>query len=356
MIFLPERINVGYQERNDTYTGKLAYVIYYDNKGVLRKEKSWDGWRSKDIMPTIFENIPTGGFVINKKVGDYNSSWGGRKAWCRIYDPRNFEFEISVENLLYILENTNSIVGKGLEGEFVYGWSGKDLVLIPCGSPDYKEIKRKNDFLKSGKTYKGKDLIKGATYMHKNGEELIYVDRVDYLGEKYDYDLSKYIPKTSKKYIFYNRQKDKDSIYSTGFFECVSVGKILVNTISDICIEDYANVYEKMQHRSWLSPIDSDRAEYSEMTLEEFRKHTYHNWNFSYYTKYYGEIVKLEYNYKYSRSDDYSYSLTLKNRVVKTYNSKPTLNDSFVEELFNEYPPYKKLIYLQNGRLYREDY
>ena len=34
-IFIPKKINVGYQNRSDTYTGKLAYVIYYDEKGSV---------------------------------------------------------------------------------------------------------------------------------------------------------------------------------------------------------------------------------------------------------------------------------------------------------------------------------
>ena len=66
-IFIPKRINVGYQNRLDTYTGKLAYVIYYDEKGTLRKETSWNGWRDKDIPNTEFDNVPTEGFVFNKK-------------------------------------------------------------------------------------------------------------------------------------------------------------------------------------------------------------------------------------------------------------------------------------------------
>ena len=142
-IFIPKTIKVGYQNRNDTYTQKLAYVIYYDQKNVLRKQKSWEGWRDKNIEPQEFVNEPTSGFVLNKKVGDYKSDWNHRKAYCRVYDPRNYEFEITIENLLYILENSNSIKGKGLEGEFVYGWSGKDLILIPTSSPDYKELMKK---------------------------------------------------------------------------------------------------------------------------------------------------------------------------------------------------------------------
>lgn len=37
-IFVPKKINVGFQNRDDTYTGKLAYVVYYDEKGKLRKK------------------------------------------------------------------------------------------------------------------------------------------------------------------------------------------------------------------------------------------------------------------------------------------------------------------------------
>lgn len=66
-IFIPKTINVGYQNRSGTYTGKLAYVIYYDEKGKLRKEASWNGWRDENIPNNEYDNIPTEGFVLNKK-------------------------------------------------------------------------------------------------------------------------------------------------------------------------------------------------------------------------------------------------------------------------------------------------
>ena len=160
-IFVPKKINVGFQNRDDTYTGKLAYVIYYDEKGKLRKEKSWNGWRDQNIPNEEFENVPTSGFVLNKKTGCVEESyeWNARKTYCRIYDPRNFEFEITIENLLYILENTNSIKGKGLEGDFVYGWSGKDLVLIPVEAPDYKEIVKYNNIVENNELVLCQDLV-----------------------------------------------------------------------------------------------------------------------------------------------------------------------------------------------------
>ena len=67
-IYIPKKIKVGYQDRSDTYTGKLAYVIYYDEKNKLRKEKSWNGWRDNTIDPNDFDNEPTRGFVLNVKI------------------------------------------------------------------------------------------------------------------------------------------------------------------------------------------------------------------------------------------------------------------------------------------------
>lgn len=51
IIFIPEQLMVGFQNRKDTFTGKLAYVIYYDEKGKLRKEHSWQNWRDRNIDP-----------------------------------------------------------------------------------------------------------------------------------------------------------------------------------------------------------------------------------------------------------------------------------------------------------------
>lgn len=139
IIFIPEQLMVGFQNRKDTFTGKLAYVIYYDEKGKLRKEHSWQNWRDRNIDPQELVNEPTTGFVLNKKVGGYCYHYDPRQTYVRVYDPRGFEFEITVPNLLWILENSDCIKGKGLAGEFVYGWDGAELLLVPVDSPEYKD-------------------------------------------------------------------------------------------------------------------------------------------------------------------------------------------------------------------------
>src|SRR6185312_4421687 len=144
-LFIPKKIKVGYQERTDTYSKKLAYVIYYDNKGVLRKETSWKSWchledayhdrnvydsqkkefkkddngkyivertlTHKGMGSDDFDNVPLSGFVLNKKAGGYSTGWNHRQTYCRVFDPRGFEIEISIPNLLFILEMSNSFKG-----------------------------------------------------------------------------------------------------------------------------------------------------------------------------------------------------------------------------------------------------
>lgn len=175
---IPKKINVGFQNRADTYTGKLAYVVYTDAKGVLRKEASWSSWRDKKIDPQEFDNAPTSGFVLNKKVGDYSGGWHGRRAAIRIYDPRNFEFEIKVDNLLFILEETSAIKGKGLEGDFVYAWDGADLVLLPASSQEYKNSMEFTE-LQTKKITKT-DIKEGCLYRNKDNEQVMYLGRYDW--------------------------------------------------------------------------------------------------------------------------------------------------------------------------------
>ena len=202
-FYIPDKIKVGFQKRDDTFTKKLAYVIYYDMKGELRKEKSWQGWRDQKIAPQDFENVPTEGFVLNKKVGGYKSSWNYRDAHVRVYDPRDFEFEISVPNLLFILTQCDCSRGKGLEGKFVYAWEGTELVLLPERCEDFQNSK-KYTVLQASKV-KAKELQPGASYLTKKQLCLTYLGKFDYYqtDERGGYSRKKEVP-LSKKFCFWD--------------------------------------------------------------------------------------------------------------------------------------------------------
>jgi hypothetical protein len=88
-----------------TYTGKLAYVIYFDNKGVLRKKKSWEGWRdkkiaAKDVKAGFSYRMKNGTNVLYLGKYPYSTteSWkgftpiGNRHIFLDLDNKRDLEF------------------------------------------------------------------------------------------------------------------------------------------------------------------------------------------------------------------------------------------------------------------------
>lgn len=256
---IPDKLKIGFQKRSDTYTGKLSYVTYINKKGKLAKETSWNGWRDNKITPLEIDNVPTEGFVLNKKAGGYSRGWNHRQTYCRVYDPRDFEFEISIENLLYILQECTSSKGKGLEGKFVYAWSGKDLVLLPVNSVDYKMSKQLIDStekitmksLKIGASYKGK--VPNSNEISNN---LVYIGKMTWYGfvggctqnynytkkEEYEFELTS---KTVPTFV------DIDKKQFHGFSSLSSLYHLVdENTLSLSEIEDYKEKFLHTFHGS----------------------------------------------------------------------------------------------------------
>lgn len=298
-LFIAKKIKVGFNMRQETYTGKLGYVIGWDGK-KWRKEPSWESWREKYISPeevekekriqyerykerytnpadyykydlaafekqfgtyenfqphfrgfspneainpVEYDNVPTEGFVLNKKAGGGSRGWDARATYCRVWDPRGFEFEITIPNLLFILQETNSMKGKGLEGEFVYSWDGKDLVLLPCHCEEYK---KSANFTKIQSNKVGvKDLIEGASYKTKREEDLIYLGKFNWYALEYQRNTNKSIkmshyemPKITtiaKKYVFINK--------ANSFLVYTKLDHLASRT-SDTAVSNYAELME----------------------------------------------------------------------------------------------------------------
>lgn len=306
-IFVPTKINVGFQNRSDTYSGKLAYIIYFDEKGKLRKETSWQHWRDKEIQNEIYDNEPIKGFVLNKKVGGDRYSWNPRQTYTRVYDPRGFEFEITIPNLLWILENCNCIKGKGLEGQFVYGWDGKELVLVPVDSPDYQEIQAKNKVIHNNEFIKSKDLIVGATYENLNGTQFVYMGKFKpwFLMRNYYYSASiRYswekakpigyeypVDDTWKRDIFYETdtlfkycQKDKNEFFfiqlgnpnaaysyqrSNNVVHMSTVNKKFAKIVS-IKRPDYTEMFDLLNRSTEFSPRNFDADKIIKLPYDVF--------------------------------------------------------------------------------------
>lgn len=417
-IFVPKKINIGFQNRSDTYTGKLAYVIYFDEKGKLRKETSWQNWRSKDIPNEIYENEPTEGFVLNKKVGGDRYSWNPRRTYTRVYDPRGFEFEITIPNLLWILENCNCIKGKGLEGQFVYGWDGKDLVLVPVDSPDYQEIQAKNEVIHNNEFIKPKDLIVGATYENLNGTQFVYMGKFkpwfimrNYYNstpKRYSWEEAKPIgyeypvDDTWKRDIFYGYgsfyntlfkycQKDKNEFFfiqlgnpdaeysyqrSNSVIHMPTVNKKFAKVVS-IERPDYTEMFDLLNHSTEFSPRNFDADKIVKLPYDVFvsmaekaiEKSLKYNWNYSFAI---GQLTKDgcldEFKIYYDKGQNKFY---IEDRINETYEEKDywsgktvtktrTINKNkyfdTLEECYKYTNPMYGEIYLTNGYLERRKY
>lgn len=308
MIFIPKKLKIGFQNRRDTYTGKLAYVTYYDEKENLRKETSWESWRSKDIDPIGYDNVPMEGFVLNKKVGDYHYNWNGRQAWIRVYDPRGFEFEIGVDNLLHILENTSSIVGKGLEGEFIYAFDGGSLVLLSTKSNDYIQATRMSKAVFEKRKISKKELVKGHVYKDKNDESLVYLgdyDTCEY--DSYGDELAGHVREIVKRPWFLKRDYAKS--YKTLPY--------LVEEVGDRSAE-YADLFERyVKNNTGYNPIVvKEEVLY---TLEEFKENVKARFFPNYYSHiWYSYVSNKTFCARWMEEDDLLVQIT-KNYREKNY-------------------------------------
>ena len=289
---IPQKINVGFQIRADTYTGKLAFIVYTDSKGAIKKQKSWDGWRDHKIEPKEFDNVPTSGFVLNKKVGGTRYGWNPRQTYVRIWDSRDFEFEISVPNLLFILQETSAIKGKGLEGEFVYAWDGTTLLLLPVDSQEYQESSEFTSLQTQKVTQK--EMVEGCLYQNKENKQVMYLGRHDWWQLEQKYANGGYIKhlEHSKLHIFVSVDGKSNYWPQTGFTK-------LAKRMSEDPSPLFAEEFEKFKNSIHGSePVDLVEKPY-QLRSKEISNYYYYS------SPLYLKEGKNYYNVRFS--SDYAY-------------------------------------------------
>ena len=225
-------------------TYKIGFVSYYDEKGRFRHETSFNNWISKRVPTEKHENVPTKGFKIFKQANrfSYNRFCSYRNVSFEIQDPRGWVFEITQDNLAWIIDNCSIIKGD-IEGEFVYGWDGKDRVLIPCSSETFKDNIVFSNILNAQSYITPKNLQMWHVYKSKQGEKMMFVGRHDiysrrswaknrysWNGEEETKKKEGYIKdsegrwricrKKSKQYLFANLRDD--GTYCTAYLDSFS--------------------------------------------------------------------------------------------------------------------------------------
>ena len=198
MIFIPKTIHVGFGHPGWTwFDGKsapaprpdieLGFVIYEDEKGKLRQQPSWDSWRDKSVEPKKLDNVPTAGFMINKAAGGQRYSWEQRQNYARVYDPRGFEFEVTMENLVFLLKATGYDKENGF-GPVVYAWDRGKLVVLPTNSVEYEDSARKTKAIFDGDFIKPESFVVGNVYRRRSETTSLYLGRFQTYS-RFDLDL-----------------------------------------------------------------------------------------------------------------------------------------------------------------------
>ena len=262
-LYIPKKIKVGYQKREDTYSKRLAYIIYFDDKGKLRKETSWQGWRDHKIEPEDYDNVPTAELVLNKDIKRYNwSHFSSNRTMIRVYDPRGIEFEITTDNLIGILMNSDCSK-RGLSGEYVYAWSGPELVLLPTSCEEYE--KATNYTVLQAAKVGVKDLVPGCSYKTKKENDLVYVGKYMWYEFNNWYRTDKPNTRAGKKHYIFTGDDGKTFLLKSGL-------DFLAVKNSDALVSNFAEIIEKFQKNPHSSDIIKWEVIPCEVNLETATK------------------------------------------------------------------------------------
>ncbi len=259
-LYIPKKIRVGFQKRADTFTGKLAYVVCFDEKGKLRKETSWERWRDKSIPYIDLDNNPVEGFMFNKGVERYGYFGSGRSV-IRVHHPDEFEFEVSIDNLIGLLMNTD-VSKRYIQGQCVFAWAGKDLVLLPVNSVEYEEATKYTS--KQSDNISAKELQKGFKYSLKKSEEVLtYLGYFEYYGNNNSIYIINYNKsmKSTKKHIFYSK---------SGKFSTPSVSQ-LANCISTEVDQNYQSNYERFFKSIYSKKLNNVLIEKPDFMVQDYK-------------------------------------------------------------------------------------
>lgn len=366
-VKLPSKIQVGYQKEKSVSSGQLAFITYKNDKGTLQKKKTFESWRDQGIPAQEFENVPTSGFYLNKKVqGTDDAMWEATEEFFSIFDPRGFEVEVSAKNVVYILQCTQSILGGKLEGEFVYAWTGGSSILLPVNSPEYKTLMKISQ-LKDRNGYVEQDDLKvGSSYLTVTNETWVYLGCFDEYDYEYESISGRLIPnkKDEMKYYFAKQMSETEPfvIFTVGV-----IYKQLIACLDEELHVELKDILDELERNPMYSPIDHSKTIHESLSLEHFlNEMTIHGEKDFLASN--GKKYKVEVNKFYH--DEVSFMGEVKeeqhvglfgvvrtNKVSQVNTYKGVKYDvNTLEDVYHILNPMVEYVYLKNGNLYNKKY
>lgn len=181
MLYIPSEVTVGFKKLPDSFTGKKGFITYRElgnKQDKLFNQSNFDNFIDNSFETIQIKNKPLKGFVINKKI-THEHNYFGQYSTILIYHPDGFEFEISLSNLMTVMEYSD-IHSQEIQQKCILGWYRSYPVLMPINCPLYHEAKAQNSEILEV-TDMNKDLVPGRTYYSKKEKNLVYIGREEIL-------------------------------------------------------------------------------------------------------------------------------------------------------------------------------
>lgn len=328
--------------------------------------KVFQNWRKKglkDEQPLIpvetFENEPTEGFYI--------TSWGGgpknskssrhpREVFCEMLDSRRgYKFQITMDNLLYILEYCDILAGGALQGSFVYAWEAESVRLIPTKGANYLEIVEYSKTLWGGDFISKENFVPGTVYIYKDKTLRVYLGMYRNLKGKVTHH---FMPYEAVKSFGSEKPEDLRQTYSQ--ITPASLSKCCIGVADEqLTLEEFQRYISAYEAGGYAYPEDATAEVLVPFTFEQFEKLFLENAkhdNLYFYTS----PSNAEYVGVCRRRGNWvidSYSLRIgqdrEGNEIEYYALSSNVAKLFgIKEIFDQIHPYYCKCYLTNGKLY----
>lgn len=191
-----DKLYVGFQKdryiRGENHRILGFATPYEDTAAGKKRRDSVDNWRDATLKSTTIENKSMSGFKIIDAVSRSSTD----NKLFRIEDPRGFELEIDVYNLLDLIRKYTIVNGVIIE-PLLWGREGQKNILISENSDEYRA------YILSTKKF---TLVPGMYLKNKSGT-MIYRYEGKFAFHKIAYDVNRFDPLPSSLYSW-DRNKD----------------------------------------------------------------------------------------------------------------------------------------------------
>lgn len=227
-IKIPEKVYVGFQGRRWQDEVPLGFMTpYTDDKAGEKRRATVDKWakgyhNQKTFNSVIMENKPMIGFKIGRAIRRSRSWSSSGASKVRIEDPRGFELEITIENLVMLMDG-NLIENGELVGECVWGRDGGDNILLPLNSEPYKHSMSTKAAISSAISLR--EINPGDHIKLITGEEGVYFGGMYPIGRDTYGDDSQKVNVSNKRYVLKVKDTDGNDAYHA--WSSIKVGDVL---------------------------------------------------------------------------------------------------------------------------------